>query len=187
MTDPHIPAAPDAVAGGSDAAATPPLTPPTPGAAPSAPAVPPAPPYAAPAYQPPTYQAPAYPPPAYPGAAPQPGYAPPAGYAAPPAPGYGAPYGYAPARKTNTLAIVSMIAAIVGFIWVLPFVGSLAGAIMGHLSLGQIKRTGEGGRGMALTGVILGWIGVAIAVLIGIFFIIAIFYGAANGARYGSA
>ena len=30
-------------------------------------------------------------------------------------------------------------------------------------------------------------IGVAIAVLIGIFFIIAIFYGAANGARYGSA
>ena len=40
---------------------------------------------------------------------------------------------------------------------------------------------------MALTGVILGWIGVAIAVLIGIFFIIAIFYGAANGARYGSA
>ena len=112
MTDPHIPAAPDAVPGGSDAAATPPLTPPTPGAAPSAPAAPPAPPYAAPAYQPPTYQAPAYPPPAYPGAAPQPGYAPPAGYAAPPAPGYGAPYGYAPARKTNTLAIVSMIAAI---------------------------------------------------------------------------
>ena len=70
-------------------------------------------------------------------------------------------------RFGDLVAIVSMIAAIVGFIWVLPFVGSLAGAIMGHLSLGQIKRTGEGGRGMALTGVILGWIGVAIAVLIG--------------------
>lgn len=144
--------------------------------------LPPLPPYAAaPAYQPPTYQAPTYQPPAYPttppayapygtsqpypGApAPAPGYAP---------AGYGQGYGYAAPRPTNGLSVASLVLSILGFIWVLPFVGSLAGAIMGHVSLNQIKRTGAGGRGLALAGVIVGWAGVAITGLIVLFFIIA--------------
>ena len=145
------------------------------------PAVPPA--YSPPpAYTPP----PAYaPPPAYtpaepaaspageqaPGAYPAyGGYAQPQYPAAPPAYGAPAPYGAAPAYgyatiKTNVLAIVSMIASILGFIWFLPFIGSLAGVIMGHISLKQIARTGEKGRGMALAGVIVGWVGLAFLVL----------------------
>ncbi|GAA3902018.1 DUF4190 domain-containing protein [Microbacterium invictum] len=112
--------------------------------------------YGAPPQTPP-YAAPgAYQPPAYPGAAPQyPG--------APQYPAYG--YGGYPVQKNNVLAIVSMIASILGFIWVLPFIGSLAGAIMGHISLNQLKTSGEKGRGMALAGVIVGWIGVAFAIL----------------------
>ncbi len=112
-----------------------------------APVPPPAPPYATPPQQQgyPSaaqgYQPAAYPPPAY---------------------GYGG--GYAQ-QKTNALSIVSMISSIVGFIWILPIIGSIAGVIMGHISLTQIKRTGEKGRGMALAGLIVGYAGLALAVV----------------------
>jgi len=58
-----------------------------------------------------------------------------------------------------------MIASIAGAIWILPFIGSLAGAIMGHIALKQIAQTGEKGRGMALAGVIVGWVGLGLLVL----------------------
>ncbi len=94
---------------------------------------PPQPPHAQPPVAPPAYVPPAYPP-----AAQTPPYAAPGAYQPPVNPyAYG---GYAAVQKTNTLSIVSMIASIAGFIWILPFVGSLAGAIMGHISLNQIKR-----------------------------------------------
>ncbi|CDK00806.1 conserved hypothetical protein [Microbacterium sp. C448] len=89
----------------------------------------------------------------YPAAPPTNGY--------PAAPGYGA---YAPAAKTNTLAIVSLISAIVGFV-LIPFVPSIVAVITGHMSLGQIKRTGEQGRGLGLAGTIIGWVGVGLWVL----------------------
>ncbi|MFS0714642.1 DUF4190 domain-containing protein [Microbacterium sp. 2P01SA-2] len=104
-----------------------------------APVPPPAPPYANPPQQQ-AYQPAGYPPPAY-------------GYA-----------GYQP-QKTNALAIVSMIASIVGFIWLLPIIGSIAGVIMGHISLAQIKRTNENGRGMALAGLIVGYAGLALTIV----------------------
>ncbi|GAA1931854.1 hypothetical protein GCM10009775_24910 [Microbacterium aoyamense] len=130
----------------------------------------------------PGYGAPA----AAPGAYPPPYQAAPPAYGAPaygaPAPAYG--YGYAPAR-TNTLAIVSLVASIVGFLWILPFIGNLAAVITGHISLKQIKQTGEGGRGMALAGVIVGWVGLAIVVLVGIIFLsIFVFAVAADNGRY---
>ncbi len=163
------------------------LTPPAPGAASQNP---PLPPYATP--QPPAgaapYQAPAYPPPAY-GAPGQAGAQPPAaGYPAgayPPAAGYGAPAGYAPPSygapvgyaapygyatvRTNPLAVTSMVASLVGFVlawtWVLAL-GLIVGVITGHIALGQIARTKEKGRGMALAGVIVGWIGIGFGVLL---------------------
>lgn len=57
--------------------------------------------------------------------------------------------------KYNTFAILAII-----FVWV----GGLLGLIFGYIALSQIKRTGEQGRGMALAAVIIGWIGVAVAV-----------------------
>lgn len=173
MTDATNPQSPDA-------AATPPVTPPTPAPATDAPYTPPAP----PAYQPPPYPQASYPsaPPAY-GAG--------AGAPVQPAPGAPPVYGSAPsygatAPKTNVLAIISMIASILGFVWILPLIGSVGGAVMGHLSLNQIKRTGEGGRGMALAGVIVGWVGVAISLLIIGLFVFFIILGAAASSRYGS-
>jgi hypothetical protein len=35
---------------------------------------------------------------------------------------------------------------------------SLAGAVVGHSALRRIKKTGQSGRGIALAGVILGWV-----------------------------
>jgi len=149
------------------------LTPPAPPAygQPSTPGTqPPA--YDAPAYgQPPVYGAP----PAYGSPQPtpygQPAYGQPP-YGRPPygQPGYGqTPYGYgAPTRRTNVLSVVALVSSVGGFVlawtWVLA-VGVVVGVITGHIALGQIKRTGEAGRGMALAGVIVGWVGIGFGIL----------------------
>jgi hypothetical protein len=101
----------------------------------------------------------------------------PSPYAAPPAaPAYGAPVYGAPAYAapaTNTLAVVSLIGGIASWV-VLPFVAAIVAVITGHMSLGQIKRTGESGRGMALTGVILGWVNIGLSVLAALFIIVIV-------------
>ena len=143
------------------------------------------------AYGAPTSSAPSYAPPTGPAYG-QGGYAQqPSGY--PAAAPYGAAQGY-PASytpyptepKTNVLAIVSLIASIVGFIWIIPFLGGLAGAIMGHISLGQIKKNGEKGRGLALAGIIVGWVGVGLFVIGVIAFFALIAAGASSGSRYSA-
>ena len=63
----------------------------------------------------------------------------------------------APAGKTNTLAIIALIGA---------FVFPLAGIICGHIALGQIKKTGEAGQGLALWGTILGYVFTIVYILI---------------------
>ena len=93
---------------------------------------------------PPGYGQPAY-------GSPPPGYGPPPGY---PPPAYGQPPGYPPpygqpgygATKTNTMAIV-------GFILSLPVVCPLIGTVLCFIALNQIKRTGEGGKGLAIAGI----------------------------------
>jgi hypothetical protein len=96
-------------------------------------------------------------------------------YPAPPAaPAYGAPaYGQPVAAPTNSLSVVSLIAGITAWV-VLPFIAGLVAVITGHLSLGQIKRTGEGGRGMALAGVILGWVNIGLTILATVFVIVLV-------------
>lgn len=156
------------------------------GSAPAAPAsgAPATPPYdvagdAASTYGAPAYGAPAYGAPAYDSPSGAPAYD--QATAAYGAPAYG--YGYAAAR-TNTLAIVSFIASLAG-VFVLPVIGQIAGVVMGHISLSQIKSRGEKGRGLALAGVIIGYATLALGVLAIIAF--AIFIGAlasAPGSRY---
>ena len=70
------------------------------------------------------------------------------------------------AERTNTLAILALVFGILG--------GYLA-IIFGHLALSQIKRSGEQGRGLAITGLILGYFWVAVTLVI---VIIAIAQGA---------
>jgi hypothetical protein len=111
------------------------------------------PPPAAPVYGAPGYAAPQYPAPAY----------------GQPAPAYG--YAYAPPRPTNVLAIVSLIASVAG-LSLIPFIGSIAGVITGHMALKNLKTSGENGRGIALAGTIVGWVGTGIWVLFIVFWVI---------------
>lgn len=131
---------------------------------------PPQPPYAAPEPAAPTAAQPPYPAAGYPQQAP-PSHAP--GYPAPAYPqqqypaaplAYGQQYAYAAAPKNNALAIVSLVSGIAG-LTILFGVASIVAVITGHISLKQLKTNGEAGRGMALTGTILGWVGVGLGVL----------------------
>jgi hypothetical protein len=66
--------------------------------------------------------------------------------------------------RTNPLAIVSLVCGIGQiFIWV---VGPMAAIILGHIARSQIRKNGEDGAGLALAGLILGYIGLGIPLLI---------------------
>jgi uncharacterized protein YacL len=93
---------------------------------------------------------------------------------APPAPSYGsapaydacAPsYGAPAAQKTNVLAIVSLVSA---------FFISIVGIITGHIALSQIKKTGEQGRGLAIAGLIIGYVGLVIGIIVAIVWFVII-------------
>jgi hypothetical protein len=92
------------------------------------------------------------------GAAP-PGSLPPQSYH----PGYQMPYQpYAtPARATNAMAIASLV---LGILW-LYWIGSILALVFGYIALRQIRERHEGGRGMAIAGIVLGWVGIGIATL----------------------
>lgn len=66
-------------------------------------------------------------------------------------------------QKTNTMAIVGLV---------LAFIAAPIGAIISFVALGQIKKTGEGGRGLALAGAILGTLFTVFFILIIIFSIV---------------
>ena len=121
-----------------------------------------------------TEQPPSYPPPPPGGyGAPQPppgGY----GYQPPPPGGYGyqppppGGYGYQPppqAAGTNGMAIASLVFSLVGL---LCWIGAIVGPILGFIALGQIKQTGQGGRGMAISGIVIGLASIVIGILLAI-------------------
>lgn len=97
-----------------------------------------------------------------------PAYVPPPAYGQPPAygppPVYGQPggypygYGMPVKQRTNGLAIASLVLGIVWVYWI----GSILALIFGYVSLSQIKKRGDSGHGMAIAGVVLGWVGVAV-------------------------
>ena len=43
---------------------------------------------------------------------------------------------------------------------------SLAAIITGHIALSQIKKTGEQGRGLAIAGLIIGYIGLVVGIIV---------------------
>jgi hypothetical protein len=63
-------------------------------------------------------------------------------------------------RSLNTLSVVSIASALTG-------IGALMAIITGHISLAQIKRSGENGRLLAILGTVLGYVNI----LTGIIFI----------------
>lgn len=61
-------------------------------------------------------------------------------------------------RRTSSLAIVSLVAGLLG--WTLaPWLGSIIAIITGHMARGEIRRDPDAvdGDGLAIAGLILGW------------------------------
>jgi hypothetical protein len=119
---------------------------------------------------------------------PTPGEGYPGGYVPPP--GGAPPYGGQPqyyagyqgpmAPSTSSWAIASLALSIASF-FVLPIIGAVLGIIFGHMALNEIKQS-QGrveGRGMALGGLIVGYVHLGLAICLAAGFIV-LFIVAAN-------
>lgn len=104
-------------------------------------------------------------PPAY--AAPPQAPAPVAAQYPPPAPAYAPQPGYAQIvyqAKNNGMAIASLVLGITWIYWI----GSVLAVIFGHVALSQINKSNgtQTGRGMAIAGLVLGYVGVAVLAIV---------------------
>ena len=68
-------------------------------------------------------------------------------------------------RSTNGFAVAALVLGILGWT-MLPVLGSIGAIIFGHLARGQIRRANgaQDGDGLALAGLILGWVSVGLAI-----------------------
>lgn len=73
------------------------------------------------------------------------------------------PAGYYPpamTQKTNGFAVGSLVCGII------PFFGGIPAVILGHVARGQIRQSGERGDGMAVAGLVLGYLWISLWMLI---------------------
>lgn len=81
--------------------------------------------------------------------------------------------------RTNSLAVVSLVFGILAFIC-LPGLGALVAVICGHSARSEIRRAPAGsveGDGMALAGLILGWLQIGFMILL-LCVVALVFFGA---------
>jgi hypothetical protein len=73
-------------------------------------------------------------------------------------------------QGTNGFSVASLV---LGVLW-LYGVGSILALVFGYIAKGQIDRSGaqQSGRGMAIAGIVLGWIGVAVLLLVLVAFLV---------------
>ncbi len=86
---------------------------------------------------------------------------------------------HAPTRQTSALAVVSLVMGICGWC-VVPVIGSLVAIVTGHLARAEIARNREtlDGDGLAVAGLVLGWLMVG-AIVLGLAAFILFFGGLA--------
>ena len=98
---------------------------------------------------------------------------------------YGAPYGQpgstplgvgpygAPMPASTGTNGMSIAALVLGILWIYG-IGSILSLVFGYISLGQIKRDPrQKGKGMAIAGVVLGWVGIVGAIIVIAFIVYA--------------
>jgi hypothetical protein len=66
----------------------------------------------------------------------------------------------------NRLAIASLVTSFTGLLCIL---GAIAAIVLGTIALEQIKRTREGGFGLAVAGIVIGVGGVLVSLIVAIF------------------
>ena len=88
----------------------------------------------------------------------QPQYTQPGAYAPSPYAYSPGPYAYSPGpQSTNGLAIASLVTALLGW--------NVIAVVLGHVARSRIRQTGEGGDGLALAGMIIGYIQLGLVAL----------------------
>ncbi len=89
-------------------------------------------------------------------------------------------------RPNSQLAIASLVSGILGWTLV-PFIGTLVAIITGHMARSEIRRSNGqlGGDGMAIAGLVLGWISAALWI-VGIVIIFTVLGGLAWFAKMNS-
>ena len=97
------------------------------------------------------------------------GYPPPPSGFPPPYQPYGSPP-YDPYRQvrpqgTNGQAIGALVSGIIGLLLCFCCIPSIVAVVLGILAMNETKRTGQDGHGMALAGVILGGISIALGIV----------------------
>ncbi|TAA42400.1 DUF4190 domain-containing protein [Pseudoxanthomonas winnipegensis] len=90
------------------------------------------------------------------------------------------------ARPTSSLAVVSLVFGILGWS-LLPTIGALVAIITGHMARAEIRRSQGAldGDGMAVAGLVLGWLHLVLLVL-GIAALFLFFGGIAALAAYAN-
>ena len=99
-----------------------------------------------------------------------------------PSPAPSHPHMYPP-RSTSGAAVASFICSITAFFTV---IGALAGVILGHIALRQIKRTGQEGKGLAIAGLVIGYF-ILLIILVAFLglFAIALLFSAPGSSVWG--
>ena len=72
----------------------------------------------------------------------------------------------APLKRTSTLAVISLVSGLLGWT-LLPWLGSIAAIVTGHMARAELRREAETmeGDGMAIAGLVLGYSMVALSIL----------------------
>jgi hypothetical protein len=75
--------------------------------------------------------------------------------------------------QTNGLAVASLV---LGILWVF-WIGSILALIFGYVARKQIMERNQGGAGLAIAGIVLGWVGIGLLAFYIIAFIAVIAAG----------
>jgi hypothetical protein len=111
--------------------------------------------------------------PAFPGYGTPPPAAPPYGVYGGPVPPYGyypPAYGQAlPAPQTSSFAIASLVCSLASW-FVIPFIGAIAAVVLGHIARHEIRHSygQKSGSGLAIAGLVIGYIQIALTLLVGL-------------------
>jgi uncharacterized membrane protein len=77
-------------------------------------------------------------------------------------------------RPMNTMAVISLATGI-GSWFLLPFVGGVIAIVTGHVAKSQIRRTGEDGDTLATIGLVLGYLHLAVVLVVFAFLMLVLF------------
>ena len=102
---------------------------------------------------------------------------PPSGYPPPPPP----PVYQSGSGRTNGMAIASLVLGILGWLYLIPAILAL---VFGYIARGQIRERGEQGMGLAVAGIVLGWVWIGLAVIVIVLLIILAATGALDDENF---